>query len=399
MVAPHARAIARPPAGNGAEVDRLRDPVRSARCAGRGRRCILCRGDRTLGPRRAAGHAGGRRRRRGPARGPAGRRAGECGGRTRPCRCRNRPGRSTAPAVPASRRRRVPLVGAAASDGRSFRVRQMRHRCPVCAAISTHRRPATRHGGAITRFCCISIRRQRIDQVSYVDVLNDPSLAARLGESRGVLVGVTAAGIGGGFRTSLAQRGGLMPAVEFHARAFEALKAGDVITPLDRPTIVLLTLIAIGSRSSDPPSLPAQTAGGRTAGHRLSASARCRAVGRSVATGIRRSAPRSPWRRLSAMGGRTLSPHLVRPVPCPASGGGHAERGGRRRGVGRPRQPHRFRQSGRPTLLGRSAATLQRAKRSPACSPTSAVSTTPCSTPSRAVSTNGARFMSANRSG
>ena len=86
----------------------------------------------------------------------------------------------------------------------------------------------------------------QIEQVSYVDVLNDATLAARLG-NRVVFVGATAAGINSGFATTIAQHGGLMPAVEFHARAFEALRAGDVITPLDRATIVVLTLIAIGA--------------------------------------------------------------------------------------------------------------------------------------------------------
>jgi diguanylate cyclase (GGDEF)-like protein/PAS domain S-box-containing protein len=85
-----------------------------------------------------------------------------------------------------------------------------------------------------------------IEQVSYVDVLNDAALAARLA-NRVVLVGATAAGIGSGFRTTVPERGGLMPAVEVHARAFEALRAGDVITPLDRLTILLLTVIAIGA--------------------------------------------------------------------------------------------------------------------------------------------------------
>ena len=87
---------------------------------------------------------------------------------------------------------------------------------------------------------------QQIEQVSYVDVLNDPALAARLG-NRIVFVGVTAAGINSGFATTVAQHGGLMPAVEYHARAFEALSTGEVLTPLNRLTIVLLTLIAIGA--------------------------------------------------------------------------------------------------------------------------------------------------------
>ncbi len=87
---------------------------------------------------------------------------------------------------------------------------------------------------------------RRIEQYSFVDVLNDPDLAARLAD-RVVFVGVTAAGIASGFATPVTPHGGLMPAVEWHARAFEALRAGDVIAPLSRPAILLLTLIALGA--------------------------------------------------------------------------------------------------------------------------------------------------------
>lgn len=87
-------------------------------------------------------------------------------------------------------------------------------------------------------------RNRPLEQLSYVDVLNDPGLAARL-RDRSVFVGITAAGIGGAFATASSPRGSLMPAVEFHARAFEALRAGDVITPLNRTAIGLITLLAI----------------------------------------------------------------------------------------------------------------------------------------------------------
>jgi diguanylate cyclase (GGDEF)-like protein/PAS domain S-box-containing protein len=87
---------------------------------------------------------------------------------------------------------------------------------------------------------------RRIDQFSFVDVLNDPALATHLAD-RVVFVGVTAAGIASGFATTATRHGGLMPAVEWHARTFEALEAGDVITPLSRPMIMLLTLIVLGA--------------------------------------------------------------------------------------------------------------------------------------------------------
>ena len=83
-----------------------------------------------------------------------------------------------------------------------------------------------------------------LERLSYADVLNDPALAARLA-NRAVFVGVTAAGIDSGFATTAVQHGALMPAVEYHARAFEALRTGALFTPLDRLTIALLTLIAV----------------------------------------------------------------------------------------------------------------------------------------------------------
>jgi len=84
-----------------------------------------------------------------------------------------------------------------------------------------------------------------MERVSYVDVLNDAALAARLAD-RVVFVGVTASGIGGSFTTAPAFGAAPIAAVEFHARAYEALRAGETITPLGRTAIALLALATIG---------------------------------------------------------------------------------------------------------------------------------------------------------
>ncbi len=88
-------------------------------------------------------------------------------------------------------------------------------------------------------------RDRPVQRVSYADVLDDPALAARLAD-RVVFVGVTASGIGSSFTTAPAFGAAPITAVEFHARAYEALHAGETITPLGRTSIALLALAAIG---------------------------------------------------------------------------------------------------------------------------------------------------------
>ncbi len=87
---------------------------------------------------------------------------------------------------------------------------------------------------------------QAIEHVSYADLLHDPALALRL-RNRTVFVGITAAGISGDFATAVTPRGSLMPAVEFHARAYEALRTGALIHPLDRSVTGLISLLIIAA--------------------------------------------------------------------------------------------------------------------------------------------------------
>lgn len=87
-------------------------------------------------------------------------------------------------------------------------------------------------------------RTQQIEHVSYADLLRDPELAAKL-KDRAVFVGITAAGISADFATAVTPRGSLMPAVEFHARAYEALRTGTLIQPLSRGMTGLISLLII----------------------------------------------------------------------------------------------------------------------------------------------------------
>jgi len=62
---------------------------------------------------------------------------------------------------------------------------------------------------------------------AYIDVLQGPSLAGRLA-GKAVFVGAVAAGLDAGIATPDAANGHPMPAVEFHARAYQALVDGRV---------------------------------------------------------------------------------------------------------------------------------------------------------------------------
>lgn len=79
---------------------------------------------------------------------------------------------------------------------------------------------------------------------SYFNVLNDPATAARL-KGKVVFVGATASGLDAGLATPNSANGTLMPAVEFHARAFEALRSAQVYHTADSGTILLFTLLAL----------------------------------------------------------------------------------------------------------------------------------------------------------
>ena len=61
--------------------------------------------------------------------------------------------------------------------------------------------------------------------ISYFALLDQPALARQL-QGQTVFIGATAGGIDGGLATPASRRGQAMPAVEFHARTFEALRSG-----------------------------------------------------------------------------------------------------------------------------------------------------------------------------
>ena len=68
-------------------------------------------------------------------------------------------------------------------------------------------------------------------QVSFAQVLRDPVAAARL-QGKAAFVGVTATGLGPSITTTIAALRSPMPAVQFHAWTYVALRAGTLITPL-----------------------------------------------------------------------------------------------------------------------------------------------------------------------
>ncbi|WP_332671606.1 EAL domain-containing protein [Aromatoleum sp.] len=63
--------------------------------------------------------------------------------------------------------------------------------------------------------------------MSAVTLLDQPARSAALRE-KAVFIGTTASGLDGGLTTPASHRIGRMPAVEFHARAYEALRSGQV---------------------------------------------------------------------------------------------------------------------------------------------------------------------------
>lgn len=89
-------------------------------------------------------------------------------------------------------------------------------------------------------------RTRNIEHVSYADLLREPGLASQL-RDRAVFVGITATGISGDFSTSATPRGRLMPAVEFHARSYEALRNGEMIAPLNRSLSMLIGVLVIAA--------------------------------------------------------------------------------------------------------------------------------------------------------
>jgi diguanylate cyclase (GGDEF)-like protein/PAS domain S-box-containing protein len=87
-------------------------------------------------------------------------------------------------------------------------------------------------------------RRTAPPTFSYVDLLDDPGAAARL-QGKAVFIGATAAGLDAGLATPGSPHATPMPGVEFHARAFEALRSGLVYRSADVPLTLLFTLLAL----------------------------------------------------------------------------------------------------------------------------------------------------------
>ena len=100
---------------------------------------------------------------------------------------------------------------------------------------------------------------------SYIDVLQGPSLDAQLA-GKAVFVGAVAAGLDAGVATPDAANGHPMPAVEFHARAYQALVSGRILgtagTGLTLAATLLLLLSAMVFRSERRAMQIPLTAGG-----------------------------------------------------------------------------------------------------------------------------------------
>ena len=78
--------------------------------------------------------------------------------------------------------------------------------------------------------------------VSYFALLDQPALARQL-QGQTVFIGATAGGIDGGLATPASLRGQAMPAVEFHARTFEALRSGLTYVTAGPLTTLALSLL------------------------------------------------------------------------------------------------------------------------------------------------------------
>lgn len=79
---------------------------------------------------------------------------------------------------------------------------------------------------------------------SVLDLLNDRLPPGSL-RNKTVFVGPTATGLAAGLMTPNTDRASPMPAVEFHARAYEALRNGQVYRTLDKSTVLLITLLLL----------------------------------------------------------------------------------------------------------------------------------------------------------
>jgi CHASE2 domain-containing sensor protein len=83
------------------------------------------------------------------------------------------------------------------------------------------------------------------DQVSYIDVLLG-RVSPELLRGRWILIGATAAGLGDQLTTSASGINNPMPGVEYQANILESLYNGNLITPLNLPTQLLISSLMMG---------------------------------------------------------------------------------------------------------------------------------------------------------
>lgn len=83
-----------------------------------------------------------------------------------------------------------------------------------------------------------------VPTVSAFDILNSGEIAAGL-RGKAVFLGTTAAGLAAGLITPNVAAAGPMAAVEFHARAYEALRSGLVYQTATAPVTLLFTLLIL----------------------------------------------------------------------------------------------------------------------------------------------------------
>ena len=81
-------------------------------------------------------------------------------------------------------------------------------------------------------------------KISFARALHSPELLAQV-RGHVVFVGITAAGLGGELATPVSGTQSLMPAVEFHANAFEALRSQSLIEPAAQNTRLVFALMMV----------------------------------------------------------------------------------------------------------------------------------------------------------
>lgn len=81
--------------------------------------------------------------------------------------------------------------------------------------------------------------------LSFADALHSPALHDAV-QGRSVFIGVTATGLGGQLVTPLAPAHTTLPAVLFHAHAYDAMQSGALVWPLPDWLPLVLALLALG---------------------------------------------------------------------------------------------------------------------------------------------------------